>query len=263
MRFGTDLSIAGLLLLGACAGQVHHVPKPTERQMSAAERDVLAEPDLPNPPRSMTESEASQTLAAVVRRVHPAGQQVCHETGAGNCYWRYRFSPDPSLNAFSTASGYVVLNRGLAEQTANDDEIAFVLCHELGHHSASHPVTGNSNARLGGLVGGVVGLALDVATGGSGGFTQLGQSMGREVGWLSYSKEQEREADYLGVVIAYRAGVDLDKARGVVLMMARQSGKRESSALDTHPEGAERLAGFDRAVAAVRASNGALPPRAK
>lgn len=250
MRFGMILSIAGLLLLGACAGQVHHVPKPTERQMSAAERDVLAEPDLPTPPRSMTASEASQTLAAVVRRVHPAGQQVCHETGAGNCYWRYRFSPDRSLNAFSTKSGYVVLNRGLAEQTANDDEIAFVLCHELGHHSASHPANTGNNAMIGGLIGGLL-------------LGETGWAIGQQIGVISYSKEQEREADYLGVVIAYRAGVDLDKARGVVVKMARQSGKRESGLLDTHPEGAERLAGFDRAVALVRASNGALPPRAK
>ena len=252
MRHGTRLSTAGLLpmlLLSACAGQVHRVPKPTEAQVTAAERDVLAEPDLVTR-RTMTASEASQTLAAVVRRIHPAGQQVCQEARSGNCYWRYRFSPDRSLNAASTESGYVILNRGLVELTANDDEIAFVLGHELGHHTANHPATGGTNARVGGLIGGLLG-------------GNLGHAIGYTIGAVSYSKEQEREADYLGVVIAYRAGVDLDKARGVVLTMTRMSGKRESTLLDTHPEGAERLAGYDRAVAAVRASNGALPPRAK
>lgn len=249
MRHGTRLSIAGLLLLSACAGQVHHVPKPSEAQVTAAERDVLAEPDLVTR-RTMTASEASQTLAAIVRRIHPVGQQVCQEARSGNCYWRYRFSPDRSLNAASTESGYVILNRGLVELTANDDEIAFVLGHELGHHTANHPATGSTNARVGGLIGGLLG-------------GEVGQAIGYKIGAVSYSKEQEREADYLGVVIAYRAGVDLDKARGVVLTMTRMSGKRESTLLDTHPEGAERLAGYDRAVAAVRASNGALPPRAK
>ena len=262
MRHGTRLSIAGLLLLSACAGQVHNVPKPSEAQVTAAERDVLAEPDLVVA-RTMTAEEASQTLASAVKRIHAPAQQVCHEMRTGNCYWRYRFSADRSLNAAATTSGHVILNRGLAEQTANEDEMAFVIAHELGHHSANHPVTGNSNAKVGGLVGGLVGVALDVATGGYGGFTQLGQSVGAKAGWLSYSKEQEREADYLGVVIAYRAGVDLDKARGVMLTMTRMAGKRESGMLDTHPKGAERLAGYDRAVAEVRASNGALPPRAK
>ena len=262
MRLETVLSVAGSLLLAACAGQVHEVPKPTQAQMSAAEADVLAEPDLPKR-RSMTASEASQALASTIGRLHPAARQVCQEVASGNCQWRYRLSPDRSLNAAATVGGHVILNRGLAELTANDDEAAFVIAHELGHHAANHPVAGNSNAAVGGLVGGLVGAAIDVATGSHAGFTRLGRSLGRTAGWLAFSREHEREADYLGVVIAYRAGIDLDRARGVMLTMARGAGKRESDWLDTHPMGSERLAAFDRAVAAVRASNGALPPRAR
>ena len=262
MRHGIVLFIAGLLLLSACAGPMHQVPKPNELQKTTAAEEMLSEPDLENR-RSMTMPEASQALASAVRRVHPAAQQVCREIASGNCYWRYRMSGDRSLNAAATVQGYVVLNRGLAELTASEEEMAFVIAHELGHQSANHPITGNKNARVGGLVGGLVGAALDVVTGGYGTFTRTGMSLGGQAGWLAYSKEQEREADYLGVVIAYRAGIDLDKARNVMLTMTRMSGKRESGPLDTHPKGAERLAGFDQAVAAVRASNGALPPRAK
>lgn len=262
MRQGKGLSFAGLLLLSACAGPVHQVPKPSQAQIAAAETAMLAERDVVAR-QTMTFGEAAQVLAAAVGRVHPAGQQVCHEVRVGNCDWRYRLSASRTLNAAATVDGYVILNRGLAELTANEDERAFVIAHELGHHVADHPVTGNTNAYVGGLVGGMLGAALDVAAGRYVGYMDLGKSLGQHAGWLSYSKEQEREADYLGIVIAYRAGIDLDKARGIMLTMTRMSGKRESGAFDTHPMGAERLAAFDQAVAAVRASNGALPPRAK
>ena len=258
---------AALLLLGGCSGALHQVPHATPDQVSAVEGEVLSGPDIERR-RTMSADEASKTLATVVARIHPVAQQVCQEIKAGNCYWRYRVSSDRALNAYATMDGQVVLNRGLAELTASDEEIAMVLAHELGHHAANHPRNTATNVRLGALVGAVLGTALDVAaaSGGSrtnGAFSRYGAVLGAKTGQLSYSKEQEREADYLGVLIAYRAGIDLDKARGVMMTMARMSGKKESGLLDTHPVGAERLAGFDRAVAEVRASNGALPPRAK
>lgn len=269
MRLETMLSIAGVLVLlsGGCSGALHQVPQATPDQISAVDGEVLSGPDVEKR-RPMSADEASRTLASVVERIHPVAQKVCHEINAGNCRWRYRVANDRSLNAYATAGGLVVLNRGLAELTANDEEIAMVLAHELGHHAANHPRNTLSNVRLGGLVGAVLGTAIDVAAaaGGSptnGAFSRYGASLGASTGQLSYSKEQEREADYLGVLIAYRAGIDLDKARGLMMTLARMSGKKESGLLDTHPAGAERLAGFDRAVAEVRASNGALPPRNK
>lgn len=269
MRLETVLSLAGVLVLlsGGCSGALHQVPQATPDQISATENEVLAGPDLEKR-RPMSADEASRTFASVVERIHPAAQSVCHEINAGNCRWRYRMANDRSLNAYATADGLVVLNRGLAELSANDDEIAMVLSHELAHHSANHPRNTMNNVRIGGLLGAVLGSALDVAAAAGGARTggdlgRYGAALGVTAGQLSYSKDQEREADYLGVLIAYRAGVDLDKARGIMVTMARMSGKQESSLLDTHPAGAERLAGFDRAVAEVRASNGALPSRKK
>ena len=46
------------------------------------------------------------------------------------------------------------------------------------------------------------------------------------------------------------------------MTMARASGRKETGMLDTHPAGPERVAGWDRAVAEIRASNGKLPQRA-
>ena len=89
-----------------------------------------------------------------------------------------------------------------------------------------------------------------------------GRQSGGAIGRISFSKEQEREADYLAAVILYRAGIDLDKARGFLVTMARATGRKETGMLDTHPAGPERLAAWDQAVAEIRASNGRLPQRA-
>jgi predicted Zn-dependent protease len=90
---------------------------------------------------------------------------------------------------------------------------------------------------------------------------QAGGDIGGAIGRISFSKEQEREADYLAAVILYRSGLDLDKARGFLVIMARASGRKETGMLDTHPAGPERVAAWDKAVEEVRASNGALPKR--
>lgn len=71
------------------------------------------------------------------------------------------------------------------------------------------------------------------------------------------------EADDLATPILCRSNVDLDKARGFLLAMARASGRKESGMLDTPPAGPECVAGRDRAVAEIRASNGQLPKRAR
>jgi predicted Zn-dependent protease len=84
---------------------------------------------------------------------------------------------------------------------------------------------------------------------------------GALIGAISYSKEQEREADYLAALILYRSGVDPDKARGMLVTMARLSRQTTTGLLDTHPAGPERIAGWDRVVSEIRASKGALPLR--
>ena len=91
---------------------------------------------------------------------------------------------------------------------------------------------------------------------------RAGANLGGVIGGISFSKEQEREADYLAALILYRAGIDLDKARGFLVKMARASGKQDTGMLDTHPAGPERIASWDRAVAEIRASSGRLPQRA-
>ena len=140
--------------------------------------------------------------------------------------------------------------RGIVENAENDEKVALVLGHEIGHQPANHVAASQRNQAAGALLRAIL-LGANAAA-----------DIGGAIGRISFSKEREREADYLAALILYRSGVDVDKARGFLVTMARASGRRETGMLDTHPAGPERIAGWDRATAEIRSSNGRLPQRA-
>jgi predicted Zn-dependent protease len=188
----------------------------------------------------------------------------------GVCEWRFTIVNNRSMNAGAGPNGVITVNRGVVEFANSQEEVALVIAHEIGHQSANHVAAGQRNQVVGSVVGavlmGALGALASYRSPYGGTITQqavkTGGDLGGAVGHISFSKEQEREADYLAAVILYRSGLDLDKARGMLVTLARASGRRETGMLDSHPAGPERLAAWDKAVAEIRASGGALPKRA-
>lgn len=84
-------------------------------------------------------------------------------------------------------------------------------------------------------------------------------NLGSSVGAVSFSKEHEREADYISAYILARAGFDLAKARVLWIKFTKESGRTQTSLFDTHPAGPERLAAWDKSVAEVAVSEDLLP----
>jgi predicted Zn-dependent protease len=269
MRHRALLALSGVLLLGGCSGAVHQLPRVSDGQVAAALAEVRSGGG-GAPLRTVSDDEVRTTLTAAERRIDAAAFQVCREMNVGTCRWQFVISREHSLNAGARDNGLIVLNQGLVENGLGEEELCMVIAHEMAHHAANHVIQGMRNARIGATIGGVLlGVATAAIMSGhpDSGYSvqramQLGMVTGAMIGSLSFSKEQEREADYLGALILYRAGVDLDKARGLMLTMARSSERNETNILDSHPVGPDRLAAWDRAVAEIRASNGRLPPRA-
>jgi predicted Zn-dependent protease len=262
------LTLAGISFLGGCSGSVHHMPLVDEAQLGAAQTEV-SRAGGPPARHSASDDEVRAEIGAAVARIRPAAQQICHQMAVGNCEWNIRISNDRSLNAGAGPNGVIIVNRGIVEYAQNEEQVAMVIAHEMGHQSSDHLGKSQRNAMVGALIGGVLvgalGAVASSRSSNSGAITaqavSSGATMGASIGQISYSKEQEREADYLAALTLYRAGMDLDKARGFLVIMARASGRKETGMLDTHPAGPERLAAWDRAVAEIRASNGALPRR--
>ena len=117
--------------------------------------------------------------------------------------FRIRVIDSPELNAFSIPGGYVYLYRGLVDKFANDDDaLACIIGHESAHVVRKHVVKQISDAQGKGLI---LGLATILTR--SGAVQQLGGTL-LEMNQLSYSRNDEYEADRWGEKFAYNAGFD-------------------------------------------------------
>lgn len=260
---GRRAALFGAFALCGCSGSLHRLPGVEAGGLGIASAEIGA--GAPPARRDVTDGEVLATLRAAQARLLGPAAGVCREIGAGVCEWRFRATGDRSLNASAMGDGLIVVNRGIVEYARSEDEVAFVLAHEMAHHAANHVSQARRNTTVGAVVGGLLLGGLAAAAGApsvAGDATRAGMQAGAGLGRISFSKEQEREADYIAAVILHRAGYDLRKARGFLVTMARASSRRETGMLDTHPAGPERLAAYDRAAAEVLASGGRLPARA-
>ncbi|KAA2214690.1 M48 family metalloprotease [Teichococcus oryzae] len=258
MRLATSALM--LLPLLACADPAYQGPAFTPAQQSAA----MAEISGGQAPvrRAMTDEQAQQAIARVARRLAPAGTSACQELRR-TCNWRFIYDPSQELNAAATGEGDIIIQRGVAEYARNDDEMAFVIAHEMAHHAANHVQNTTTRAQIGGVLAGVLASLAGAYAGVSpDGLVQGAAGIGSQLAVISYSKAQEREADAIGATIMHRAGYDVAQGRSMLLALARLSGRLETSLLSTHPAGPDRVASFDAAVADMKRANwrlGAAP----
>ncbi|MBN2206778.1 MAG: M48 family metalloprotease [Candidatus Aminicenantes bacterium] len=108
---------------------------------------------------------------------------------------------DPVVNAFAAPGGYVYLTRGILAMAGSEAEIVSVLGHELGHINARHSVRRMSQAVLT-----QIGLGLGSIL--SEDFAKVSglAGVGAQLLFLKYSRDDERQADALGVQYARSAG---------------------------------------------------------
>ncbi|MBU8543723.1 MULTISPECIES: M48 family metallopeptidase [Roseomonadaceae] len=257
----------GAMLCG-CGGAVRPPPLPPTESVRLAAAEAAQ--DRVTPRRMLASGEASATVRRIAGRLNPPALEICREIGLNRCDWFFRTSRSTTLNAAAGSDGRVEINRGVLEYARNDDEVALVMAHELAHHAADHVRQGRANQQVGAAIGGTLMGALVIAGALAGGRNSAASNrrdiegagrLGGRLGRLSFSRDQEREADHLGALILFRAGYDLDKARSFLLTMARLSDRQESGMFDSHPAGPERIAAFDQTVAQLRATQGRIPVR--
>nr|WP_174506150.1 M48 family metalloprotease [Acinetobacter sp. Marseille-Q1620] len=117
---------------------------------------------------------------------------------------------DPQINAFAVPGGLFALNTGMITSARNMDEVAGVMGHEIAHVAQRHysrskeAFKGQSLLALAGII---VGAALAATSDGdAGGAVMLGTQAALMDKQLSYSRDQEREADRIGMQFMDRAG---------------------------------------------------------
>ena len=183
---------------------------------------------------------ADPLLLARVRRI--AGRLI-HETGvfrpdALNWKWEINVQSTPELNAYCMPGGKIMVYSGLVEKLAlSDAELAAVIGHEMAHALREHTRERVSRAYEQNLL--IVGVAAVVGLGGAA--TDLASQVADVTFALPHSREQESEADEIGLELMARAGYDPHAALALWRKMAAAAGSGTPQFLSTHPSSATRL----------------------
>jgi predicted Zn-dependent protease len=174
--------------------------------------------------------------AAAQRRLETVGRRIVQAAGRGNQNWEFVLFDNAQKNAFVLPGGQVGFYRGLYEISERDDWIATVLGHETGHVTGRHAAERYSREVATQTVVQVAGAATnsDLAAAALGLGAQVGIS-------LPFSREQESEADILGLRYMHAAGYDVHQAIPFWQRMQQGGGSRPPEFLSTHPDPDNRI----------------------
>lgn len=167
------------------------------------------------------------------------GQEMAGISHRPDLPWTFTVVDDPLVNAFALPGGYIYFTRGILAYMNNEAEMAGVLGHEIAHVTARHSVNQLSKQQLFGL-----GLGLgSIFSPTFRQFSDLAQ-MGVGLLFLKYSRDDEREADKLGVEYMYKAGYEPGELSDFFTVFQRlQEDRGESipSWLSSHPAPPDRI----------------------
>jgi len=161
-----------------------------------------------------------------------------------NTEFHFRVLDSPIINAFALPGGYVYVTRGLMAHLNNEAQLAVVLAHEIGHVVGRHASKQAAKRQImqGGLIVGAV--AGQAAFGGNVAENVMGiGGSAAKLLSLSYSRDNERESDQLGVEYATRAGYDAAEGAAFFASLKRkskQSGQSLPTWQSTHPDPGQR-----------------------
>lgn len=206
----------------------------TQMMSQAQQKGVLLPPSHPE----------VQRLRSIARRIIPQTARWNQE--ATQWQWQVNVIDSKDVNAFCMPGGRIGFFTGiLTSLKLTDDEVAAVMGHEIAHALREHSrekmgkqMATNGLARLGGaLVSGIFGV--------DPGITGTVASYGAQLYGLKFSRDDEREADLVGLDIAARAGYDPRAGIALWRKMAALDKRAPIELLSTHPGGESRIADME------------------
>ncbi len=192
---------------------------------------------------------------AMQEYVQIVGQRVALASDMPEEEFKFFVIDDENINAFTTGCCNVYVNRGLLVNLNSEAELAGVLGHEIGHVTARHPARRQTR----GMAASLGAMAAAILTG-SNAIGQLA-SIGGQAWMMGYGRENEMEADRLGLKYMVKAGYDPASLAGVFNMFqAGEKFERQRAAAEGrdprlyHGVFSSHPAPDDRAVQAAKGS---------
>ncbi len=147
-----------------------------------------------------------------------------------------------SPNAFALPGGYVFVYTALLKIAGEEDELAAAMAHEIAHVAARHMTRQATKSQIVNLAGIPVGVILRGGIGGA--VIRQGANLGIPALFLHFTRQDESEADYLGVQYLYAAGYDPNGAISIFEKLESLEKKQPGTVariFSTHPMDAARI----------------------
>lgn len=267
------LIMAVPLLTAACTGSAYELPSVSLAEKMQVEEEINANTsELKTYKRS--DSNYKNRIARITKRLQKSAQPLCAHAEYTSCVFEVEYSNEDIENAYAYEDNKIVVFKGFLKHLKNDHEIAALVGHEMGHHLADHIEEKRKNAETGAAVSGVLTAVLvGMANANNPYYSSYQQQQdqqtienmmaaGYKIGAISFSKEQEREADLLSAYLLEHAGYNLDKAQNLLYVMSRLSGDDvpgHAALLSSHPPSSERVVAWRKAIEEIEINETKLP----
>ncbi len=224
-------------------GETQHISINTEQEIALG---LQSAPAMAQQHGGLYPDEKLQTL------VDNVGNKLLQSSEAKNTPYEFSFhllADDQTVNAFALPGGPVFITYALLARLKNEDQLAGVLGHEIGHVVARHSAARIAKQELTqGITGAVVMATYDPNNPNSQQTAQMAQMIGNVVN-MKYGREDELQSDELGVKFMIEAGYNPEEMIGVMEILKEASGGREQSEFfSTHPNPENRMEKIREAI---------------
>ena len=208
---------------------------------AASYKQLLSDPKT----KVVSSGADAQRVKQIGTKLSIAIERYLKDNGYGSQYnfqWEFNLIQSSEVNAWCMPGGKVAVYSGLLPVANTDAYLAVVMGHEIGHAIARHSAERISHQMAVQGVGGAVGVATAGQSSATQGIINQLYGVGGNLVLLKYSRNQESEADRLGLTFMAMAGYDPHNAIGFWQRMAAQNkGGAPPELLSTHPADATRI----------------------
>lgn len=256
-KIGLFLSALFMMALISCGtsntvpitGRKQHLLVSDEQVLSLSNKEYS---DYMKTAKASTNATNTAMVKRVGQRLANAVELYLREHGQSNeiknYQWEFNLVQDNTANAFCMPGGKIVVYEGLLPITQNESALAIVLGHEIAHVVAKHSAEQLSSQIRSQYGSKILGAVL-TSTGVSSTTSAVAQNvfgLGSKFSSLHYSRKNESEADYMGLIFAAMAGYDPNVATNFWQRMAASSSNTTPAFLSDHPSDAKRIADIQK-----------------
>jgi predicted Zn-dependent protease len=231
-QFAAMMILGFMIVLTGCSVN----PATGQRQLNAISTSQEISMGAEAAPQ-FTQSYGGEVPSATVRNyVTEMGGKLVNVCERPDLPWEFTIVDSSVLNAFALPGGKVFLSRGLAEKLTNEAQLAGVIGHEIGHVTAQHIGQQMTRAMI------IQGIGVGLAVAGDQTDNQtlkvlgVGATAGGTVYMLKFGRDQESQADELGVRYMTKVGYNpMGQVQVMQVLKEASGGNSQMEILSTHP----------------------------